>query len=216
MIWGVSAQNCFVFSKICFFPKFWSIEPIFRSIEITIKNFGQSLSISIDAWLILDQSKHFRSIEPNFWLIENHIESFLKHLILTCSNIFSKSFQTLSLSIRSVKGRIKIFCRFPSFFLQGSSPLRPVRHFYPSFCIYLHVPCIKSCDLGKISNLRIFGVFDDSTCFSWNWSMSFCSKTLYNCSWWFNLINLLFCEKLKFLGIETTWIGDFVQIKFNW
>ena len=110
----------------------------------------------------------------------------------------------------------KIFCHFPPFFLQGFSPLRPVRHFYPSFCIYLHVSSIKSCDLGKISNLRILGVFDDSTCFSWNWSIGFYSKTLYNCSWWFNLINLLFCEKLKFLGLEYTRIGDFVQIGFNW
>ena len=30
MLWGVSAQNCFDFSKICFFPKFRSIEPIFQ------------------------------------------------------------------------------------------------------------------------------------------------------------------------------------------
>ena len=96
MIWGVSAQNCLVFSKICFFPKFRSIEPIFQSIEIAIKNFGQSLSISIDAWLILDQSKHFRSIEPNFWLIENHIEFFktldshvFKHFFKKFSNSFS-------------------------------------------------------------------------------------------------------------------------------
>ena len=137
-------------------------------------------------------------------------------MILTCSNTFSKSFQTLSLSIRLVKAPIKIFCRFPPFLLQGFSPLRPIRHFYPSFCIYLHVSCIKSCDLEKFSNLRIFGVFDDSTCFSWKWSMGFCSKTLYNYSWWFNLINLLFCEKLKFLGLEYTRIGDFVQIEFNW
>ena len=198
-----------------FFPEFRSIEAIFQSIEIVIKNFGQPLSILIDAWLILDQSKHFRSIEPNFWSIENHIENCLKHLILTCSITFSKKFQTLSLSIRSVKAPIKIFCHFPPFFLQGFSPLRPGRHFYPSFCIYLHISCIKSCDLGEILNLRIFGVFDDSTCFSWNWSMGFCSKTLYNCSRWFNLINFLFCEKLKFLGLEYIRIGDFVQIGFK-
>ena len=131
-------------------------------------------------------------------------------------HFFKKFLNSFSLSIRSVKAPIKIFCHFLPFFLQGFSPLRPVRHFYPSFCIYLHVSCIKSCDLGKISNLRIFGGFDDSTCFSWNWSMGFCSKTLYNCSWWFILINLLFCEKLKFLGLEYTRIGDFVQIGFNW
>ena len=156
-----------VFFKNLFFPEFRSIKLIFRSIEIAIKNFGQPLSASIDTQLILDhQSKHFRSIEPNFRSIENCIKSFFKTLILTCSNTFSKSFQTLSLSVRSVKTPIKIFCHFPPFFLQGFSPLRLVRHFYPSFCIYLHISCIKSCDLGIISNLRIFGVFDDSTCFS--------------------------------------------------
>ena len=68
--------NLLWFFKNQFFPKFQSIEPIFRSIEIAIKNFGQPLSVSIDARLILDQSKHFRSIEPNFRSIENHIKSF--------------------------------------------------------------------------------------------------------------------------------------------
>ena len=129
---------------------------------------------------------------------------------------FFKKFQTLSLSIRLGQGCNHIFCHFPPFFLQGFSLPRPVRPLYHSFCIYLHVSCIKSWDLGKILNLRIVGVFDDSTCFSWNWSMGFCSKTLYNCSWWFNLINLLFCEKLKFLGLEYNRFGDFVQIGFKW
>ena len=62
--------------QIFFFLEFWSIEPIFQSIKIAIKNFDQPLFVSIDAQLILDQSKHFQSIEPNFWSIENHIESF--------------------------------------------------------------------------------------------------------------------------------------------
>ena len=87
------------FFKNLFFSKIRSIEPIFRSIEIAIKNFSQPLSVSIDAQLILDQSKHFRLIKTYFRSIKNRIESFLKHLILTCSNTFSKNFQTLSLSI---------------------------------------------------------------------------------------------------------------------
>ena len=36
---------------------------------------------------------------------------------------------------------------------------------------------------------------------------------------WFNLINLLNWEKLNFLGLETTWIRDFVQLSiilWNW
>ena len=67
-----------LFFKNLFFPEFRLIEPIFRLIEIAIKIFGQPLFVSIDARLILDQSKHFRSIEPNFRSIENRIESFLK------------------------------------------------------------------------------------------------------------------------------------------
>ena len=35
-------------------------------------------------------------------------------------------------------------------------------------------------------------------------------------SLWFNLINLMNWEKLKFLGFETTWIGDFVQLSLIW
>ena len=45
---------------------------------------------------------------------------------------------------------------------------------------------------------------------------SFCCKMLYNCSWWFSLIYLVICEKLKILGLEYTQIGDFVQIEFDW
>ena len=159
MIWRVSAQNWFVLKKkIKKFPEFRSIEPVFQSIEIAIKNFGQPLSILIDAQLILVQSKHFRSIEPNFRSIENCIKSF-SNLIFTCSNFLSKSFQNFLSLYDSIKASIKFFCRF-------SLP-RPVRPLYPSFCIYLHVSCVKSCDFGKISNLKILGVI-----------------------WWFNLFLL--------------------------
>ena len=104
------------FCKNLFFPEFRSIEPIFRLIKIVIKNFGYPFSVSIDARLILDQSKNFQSIEPKFRSIENRIESFFKNLILTCSTYFSKSFQTHSLSIRSVKAQIKFFVIFLQFF----------------------------------------------------------------------------------------------------
>ena len=91
MLWEVFAQNLLWFFKNLFFPEFWLIEPIFRSIEIAIKNFGQPPSVLIDAQLILDQSKHFRSIEPNFWSIKNCIKSF-SNLIFTCSNLLFKTF----------------------------------------------------------------------------------------------------------------------------
>ena len=70
--------------------------------------------------------------------------------------------------------------------------------------------------MGKNSNQWIFENFNDSSYFSWNWSMGFCYKMLYNCSWWFNLINLVICEKLKILGLEWIRIGVFVQSDLNW
>ena len=54
------------FSKNYFFPEFWPIEFVFRLIEIAIKNVCESLSVSIGARLVLDQSKHFRLIESVF------------------------------------------------------------------------------------------------------------------------------------------------------
>ena len=82
------------FFKNLFFPEFWSIKLIFRSIEIAIKNFGQPLFASIDAQLILDhQSKHFRSIKPNFRSIENCIKSFFKTLD---SHVFKHFFKKFS------------------------------------------------------------------------------------------------------------------------
>ena len=47
-----------------FFKKL--IFPEFRPIEIAIKNVCKSLSVSIDAQLVLDQSKHFQPIESVF------------------------------------------------------------------------------------------------------------------------------------------------------
>ena len=218
-LWSFCTKLLWFFKNL-FFPEFRSIESIFRSIEIAIKNFGHSLSVSIDARLILDQSKHFWLIEPNFRSIENRIE-FFKNLTLTCLTYFSKSFQTLSLSLSLSLSSIgqgfnPFFCHFPPILLQGFSPLRPVKLFYPSFCIDFQVSCIFHAFFWGNFKPIIFGGFDDSTCFSWNWSTRFCSKTLYNCSWWFNLINLLFCDKLKFLGLKYTRIEDFVQIEFKW
>ena len=129
---------------------------------------------------------------------------------------FFKNFQTLFLSIRSVKGSKQDFCCFPPKVLQGFLSTRPLRLFCPFFFIYFMFSCIKSCILGKISNLLDFGIFVDSSHFSWNWSMGFCYKLLYNWSWWFNLINLVNCEKLKILGFESTRFGDFVQLGLIW
>ena len=107
----------------------------------------------------MDQSKHFWSIKFIFRSIENRNESFLKnfcfHVVSTISNFFKSLFSL----IRSVKSIKAIFCRFPLKILQGFSPLRPVRPFYPSFCIYFHVSCIKSCILGKFRTKGFLGFF---------------------------------------------------------
>ena len=74
-----------------FFKKL--IFPKFRPIEIAIKNVCESLSISIGARLVLDQSKHFRPIESVFQSIENRVENFLKIYFHVFKLTFSKVFQ---------------------------------------------------------------------------------------------------------------------------
>ena len=129
--------------------------------------------------------------------------------------IFSRA---LSLSIRSVKHSSSIFCRFPSNFLQGFCLLRPIRPFWPFFFIYFHVSCIFFMHNGEILNLRkIWGFW---------WFQSFLSKLIsgffffygmiLTWSLCFNLINLMNWENFNFLGLETTRIGVFVQLSFNW
>ena len=84
---------------------------------------------------------------------------FLKNDFHVFKLTFSKVFQLFSLSIRLGQGSNPIFCHFPPFFLQGFSLPRSVRPLYPSFCIYFHFSCIKSCIIWEISNLRNFGGF---------------------------------------------------------
>ena len=78
-----------------FFKKL--ILPEFRPIEIVIKNVCESLSVSIDARLVLDQSKHFWLIESVFWSIENRVENFLKIDFHVFKLTFSKVFNFFSL-----------------------------------------------------------------------------------------------------------------------
>ena len=79
-----------LFFKKLFFPEF-------RPIKIMIKNFCESLSVSIGARLVLDQSKHFRPIESVFQLIENRVENFLKTDFHVFKLTFSKVFNFFSL-----------------------------------------------------------------------------------------------------------------------
>ena len=93
-----------------FFKKL--IFPKFRPIEIAIKNVCESLFVSIDARLVLDQSKHFWPIEFVFRSIKNCVENFLKIDFHVFKLTFSKVFQ-LSLSLYdSVKAPIPFFVIF--------------------------------------------------------------------------------------------------------
>ena len=124
-----------VFFKKLIFPEFRPIEPIFQSIEIAIKICYESLSVSIDARLVLDQSKHFWPIESNFRSVENHIESFLKTEFLTCSSLFKLFFKTLSLY--SIGPRVQTrFLSFSTKIIQGFLSSKAGKTFIPLLFFY--------------------------------------------------------------------------------
>ena len=91
----------------------------------------------------------FRPIEDDFRPIETRESAFLKRQIWT----FSKFFSSFSLRVGS-RLHHSNFCRFPSRFLQGFCPWRPVSPFCPSFSslflVFMHFSCI---------NIGIFGTF---------------------------------------------------------
>ena len=127
MLWGEVASNSVDFQKFIFL-QFRSIESVFRSIEIAIKNFSESLFVSIDQnCFSINRISWIRFFKNRFWLFQKH---------------FFKSFLSFSLSLRFGLGSTSYFCRFLSFFLQGFSLQIPVRPFYPSFCFYFHISCI--------------------------------------------------------------------------
>ena len=99
--------------------------------------------------------------------------------------------------------------------MQGFSPSRPVRPFYPSFCSYFHVFMHFFMHLREFSDLFNLGIFVDSMLFFWNWSLGFIGIMLYLWSLLVNLINLGFCEKLKILGFVLNPIWGFCSIGFK-
>ena len=126
------------FQNFVFFQNFDRLN-LFRSIEIVIKNFGHPLSVLINARLILDQSKHFRSIEPNFWSIKNRMESFLtldSHVFKHYFKKFSNSFSLYPISQGSNQDFLSfssvLFSRFFSF--KASKTLLPfLLHLFSCF-----------------------------------------------------------------------------------
>ena len=139
------------FQKLCFSSnlvslcQFRLIHSIFRSIEIFLKCFNEPLSVSID--------RNYFSINRNSW-----IGFFLKLRFDLFKSLFQNFFKLFSLS-PTWQGSTEIFCRFPSFFLQGISLPTPVCTYYPFFFIhflfYMHFSCIE----GLFSDLAFFWGF---------------------------------------------------------
>ena len=109
-----------------------------------------------------------------FLIDRKSCREFFKNCSSRVQTHFFKSFQLFLSPYNSVKAPIHFFVVFLHFFLQGFSLPRPVRPLYPSFCIYFHFSCIKSCIIWEISNLWIFWIFDELSLFFHNWSMGFC------------------------------------------
>ena len=139
-------KNQVIFSKKMFFPNFQLIQSVFRSIEISFKILGEPLSVSID-WDCF-------SINQISWIrfLKNRFSLFQKHFFKS-SLIFSFSLSDSDLAPP------QIFVVFYHSFCKVA--LSKYRSFYPYFCFYFHISCIfMHFNLG-ISNLYIFGVFDD-------------------------------------------------------
>ena len=125
MLWGKFSKNQVFSLKSYFFQNFnWS-NLIFDQSKSYLKNL---VSLCL-VWLI----------EPVFRSIKHRVSGFFKNSSLTDSNTFSKSFFKIFFLSPTWQGCTKIFCCFLPQFLQGFSPSRPVRPFYPSFCSYFHV-----------------------------------------------------------------------------
>ena len=112
MLWGKISKNQVFFSQKLFFPEFRLIRSNFRSIEILFKKFSEPLPGSIDRTCFsINQTLYFRFFKTVLWLFQNII--------------FKKFFNFSSLSDLA-RNLYNFFCRFPSKFLQGFPPSRPV------------------------------------------------------------------------------------------
>ena len=87
-----------LFFKKLVFPKFRSIEPVSRPIEIAIKSFGLALCVSIDQTYFSINRKSYREFFKTF--VFSHV--------LHYSNFFQNSFSLYSIGLR-VKARFLSF-----------------------------------------------------------------------------------------------------------
>ena len=143
MLWRVFSKIRLFFLKR-FFPGFRLIQTVFRSIKISFKILGEPLSISIDRnCFSINRISWIRFFKNWFWLFQNH---FFKSF----SELFSLSPIRTWLHLRFLSFLIIFFARF----LSPNIGKTLLPFFLLLFSHFMHY------NLG-ISNLYIFGVFDD-------------------------------------------------------
>ena len=118
------------------------------------------ISICFDRCSIGGGSIEVFSTDRIYFSIDRKLcREFFKNWFSRVQTHFFKKFSTFSLSIWLGQGSNPIFYHFSPFFLQGFCLPRAVRPLYPSFYIYFHFSCIKSCIIWEISNLQNFCFF---------------------------------------------------------
>ena len=135
--------------------------------------FSKKMFFQIFDWsnLFFDQSKSFfkilvslclvRLIETIFRSIEHRESGFFKRGSWLFQKHLFKSFSSfLSLSLRLGKVPQRIFCRFPSNFLQNFSLLSRYVYFTLPFALFLSFSCIISWFLGNFWTMLNLGFFD--------------------------------------------------------
>ena len=191
------------FSKTLIFPDFRSIELLLDWSKLRLKNWFESARFD-HCWI---NWRHFRSIESNFRSIENHIESFLKLWVFTCSityKLFQKHFSLFlrsRLPINFLSFSLKLFARFLS--SKAGKTLLPL--LFHLFSLFMHF----FMHLREIFEPKEIWGFWRFQSFIWKLINGFLLwDVIYNWSLSINLINLLIWENLNFLGLISTRIGD--------
>ena len=151
-----NALRSFCIILLCF-SKNWFFQN-FNQSKLRLKMFV-SLCLFNRCSIGIGSIKAFSTHRICFSIDRKLCREFFKNLFSCVQTHFFKSFSTFSFSIRLGQGSNPIFCCFPPFFLQGFSLPWPVRPLYPSFWIYFHFSCIKSCIIWEILNLWNFWGF---------------------------------------------------------
>ena len=151
MLWEVFAQNLLWFFKNLFFPEFWLIEPIFRSIETAFKIFCEPLSVSINRnWFLINQNSWIRFLKNQIWLVQTN---------------FFKTFQNFFLSLRLGKAPHRFFVVFLQISCKVFLSLNRSVHITLPFALIFTFSCIISWFLGNFRTMHNLGFFINQALF---------------------------------------------------